>query len=131
MSYQYFALIQPDSDADISKLKENLDAFYANKSKQPSISLEDNSILVDFEDFDFEIYYAEDEHVIDESIEMSEDFEVDFNEMAIDKEKVKLCAKRFEISGSDDDFDMNFMNDSLFILEQIEKFKGVTILNLN
>ena len=54
MSYQYFALIQPDSDADISKLKENLETFYANKSKQPSISLEDNSILVDFEDFDFE-----------------------------------------------------------------------------
>jgi hypothetical protein len=31
-SYRYFALIQPDSNADVTTLKENLDTFYSKSS---------------------------------------------------------------------------------------------------
>lgn len=129
MSYQYFALIHNDSNADINVLKENLDVFYSKTSKKPTISLTDKELKISFTDFDFQIYLSEEKSVLEESVEMADDFKVDYSEMEFDKEKVKTCSKRFEIS-ADDDFDMEYFNDSLFILEQIEKFNGITIFNI-
>lgn len=130
MSYQYFALIQPDSNADIITLKENLDSFYLKSSKKPNISILDKNITIAFDNFTFQIYLSDDDSVIEESIEMADDFKTDYNHNEFDKEKLKLCSKRFDISGSDDDYDMDYFNDSLFILQQIEKFDGITILNI-
>ena len=130
MSYQYFALIQPDSNADILALKENLDAFYSKLSNKPTISLQDKNITIAFGSFTFQIFLSEDDSVLEESIEMADDFKTDYAENEFDKEKLKRCSKRFDISGSDDDYDMDYFNDSLFILEQIEKFKGITILRI-
>ena len=48
--------------------------------------------------------------------------------LAID-ESTGTCKKRFEIWG-DEDFDMDYFNDSLYIIEQIEKFDGIIIFNL-
>lgn len=64
------------------------------------------------------------------SFRQTDDFKTDYNYNDIDKEKLKLCSKRFDISGSDDDYNMDYFNDSLFILGQIEKFNGITILSI-
>jgi hypothetical protein len=130
MAYQYFALIQPESDADIKTLKENLDAFYAKSSKKPNISLVDKTITIAFDNFTFKIYLSDDDSVIEESVEMADDFKTDYTYNEFDKEKLKLCSKRFDISGSNEDYNMDYFNDSLFILGQIEKFSGITILSI-
>jgi len=129
-SYRYFALVQPDSNADITTLKENLDTFYSKSSKKPCILLRDKEIEILFDNFTFTISFSDSDWVIEESIEMADDFDTDYNLNDIDKEKLKLCSKRFDITGSDADANMDYFNDSLFILSQIEKFTGVTILDI-
>jgi hypothetical protein len=129
-SYRYFALVQPDSNADITTLKENLDTFYSKSSKKPNILLRDKEIEILFDNFTFTISFEDSDWIIEESIEMADDFETDYNLNDIDKDKLKLCSKRFYISGSRADANMDYFNDSLFILSQIEKFTGVTILDI-
>ena len=129
-SYRYFALIQPDSNADVTTLKENLDTFYSKSSKKPSILLRDKEIEILFDNFTFTISFSDSDWVIEESIEMADDFDTDYNLNDIDKDKLKLCSKRFDITGNRADANMDYFNDSLFILSQIEKFTGVTILDI-
>lgn len=123
--YSYSAYISPSSNADIKVLKEFLDAFYQESDNK--ITLSDNQITITFDDeYNFYIYLAEEEHVNQEALEIADYLEEDWNENLYDKEKLKASKKRFEIWG-DPDFDMDYFNDSLFIIEQVEKFNDIII----
>jgi hypothetical protein len=123
--YSYSAYISPSSNADIKVLKEFLDAFYQESDNK--ITLSDNQITITFDDeYNFYIYLAEEEHVNQEALEIADYLEEDWNETSYDKEKLKASKKRFEIWG-DPDFDMDYFNDSLFIIEQVEKFNDIII----
>jgi hypothetical protein len=123
--YSYSAYIPPSSNADIKVLKEFLDAFYQESDNK--ITLSDNQITITFDDeYDFYIYLAEEEHVNQEALEIADYLKEDWNENFYDKEKLKASKKRFEIWG-DPDFDMDYFNDSLFIIEQVEKFNDIII----
>ncbi|MGN7810310.1 hypothetical protein [Flavobacterium sp. 22076] len=123
--YSYSAYISPSSNADIKVLKEFLDAFYQESDNK--ITLSDNQITITFDDeYNFYIYLAEEEHVNQEALEIADYLEEDWNETPYDKEKLKASKKRFEIWG-DQDFDMDYFNDSLFIIEQVEKFNDIII----
>jgi len=123
--YSYSAYISPSSNADIKVLKEFLDAFYQESDNK--ITLNDNQITITFDDeYNFYIYLAEEEHVNQEALEIADYLEEDWNENPYDKEKLKASKKRFEIWG-DPDFDMDYFNDSLFIIEQVEKFNDIII----
>ncbi len=123
--YSYSAYISPSSNADIKVLKEFLDAFYQESDNK--ITLSDNQITITFDDeYNFYIYLAEEEHVNQEAFEIADYLEEDWNETSYDKEKLKASKKRFEIWG-DPDFDMDYFNDSLFIIEQVEKFNDIII----
>jgi hypothetical protein len=128
--YQYLAFIQPDSDADLTVLKNNLESFYAKSSRLPKISQIDKAITVDFDNYKFEIFLSDGSHVIEEAAEMANDRVTDYAENSFDKEKLKTSSKRFEISGEDDP-DMDYFNDSLFIVETTEKFKGVIVFDVD
>jgi len=123
--YSYSAYISPSSNADIKVLKEFLDAFYQESDNK--IILNDNQITITFDDeYNFYIYLAEEEHVNQEALEIADDLEEDWNENIYDKEKLKVSKKRFEVWG-DSDFDMDYFNDSLFIIDQLEKFNDIII----
>lgn len=123
--YSYSAYISPSSNADIKVLKEFLDAFYQESDNK--IILSDNQITITFDDeYNFYIYLAEEEHVNQEALEIADYLEEDWNETPYDKEKLKASKKRFEIWG-DPDFDMDYFNDSLLIIEQVEKFNDIII----
>lgn len=123
--YSYSAYISPSSNADIKVLKEFLDAFYQESDNK--IILSDNQITITFDDeYNFYIYLAEEEHVNQEALEIADYLEEDWNENPYDKEKLKASKKRFEIWG-DPDFDMDYFNDSLFIIDQLEKFNDIII----
>jgi hypothetical protein len=128
--YHYLAFIQPDSDADLTVLKNNLESFYAKSSRRPNISQIDKVITVDFDNYKFEISLSDGSHVIEEAAEIANDRAADYAENNFDKEKLKTSSKRFEISG-EDDIDMDYFNDSLFIVEITEKFKGVIVFDVN
>ncbi|SHG30693.1 hypothetical protein [Flavobacterium johnsoniae] len=123
--YSYSAYISPSSNADIKVLKEFLDAFYQESDNK--IILNDNQITITFDDeYNFYIYLAEEEHVNQEALEIADYLEEDWNETPYDKEKLKVSKKRFEVWG-DSDFDMDYFNDSLFIIDQLEKFNDIII----
>lgn len=123
--YSYSAYITPSSNADITVLKDYLEDFY--QEENPEILLSDNEIKITFDnEYNFYIYLATEEHVNQEALEIADDLETDFNENLYDKEKLKASKKRFEMWG-DPDFDMDYFNDSLFIIEQIEKFNDIII----
>jgi len=123
--YSYSAYISPSSNADIKVLKEFLDEFYQESDNK--ITLNDNQITITFDDeYNFYIYLAEEEHVNQEALEIADYLEEDWNETPYDKEKLKASKKRFEVWG-DPDFDMDYFNDSLFIIDQVEKFNDIII----
>ncbi len=131
--YSYLAFIQPTSNADINILKTNLENFYANQmlEVQPKISLVDNKITLTFKDgYSFFIFLSDEEHIITEAKEFAEETKLDWAEEPFDKEKLKTSKKRFEIWGNDD-YHMNYFNDSLFIIEEIENFSDIIIFYLN
>jgi hypothetical protein len=128
--YQYLAFIQPGSDADLTVLKNNLVSFYAKTNRHPNISQIDKTITVAFDNYKFQIFLSDEGHIIEEAAEIANDRTTDYAENNFDKEKLKASSKRFEISG-EDDFDMDYFNDSLFIVETIEKFKGVIVFNVD
>ncbi|KQO25056.1 hypothetical protein ASF10_07760 [Flavobacterium sp. Leaf82] len=130
--YSYLAFITPDSNASLIALKNNLETFY-NKSEtadKPEIVLDNDQIELVFKD-EYRLYiaYSQEEYVNEEALELAEEHELDWNENIIDKAKLQTCNKRFEIWG-DDDFDMDYFNDSLYIIEQIENFDDVIIFSI-
>lgn len=127
--YSYSVYILPSSNATIATLKAYLEKFYqkSDAGDQPEIVLSDNQITILFNDeYHFYIYLSEEKHVNEEALEIVEDLEEDWNQEPFDKEKLKTAQKRFEVWG-DQDFDMDYFNDSLFIIDQIEKFSDIII----
>ncbi|CAD0004151.1 hypothetical protein [Flavobacterium chungangense] len=128
--YSHLVFIPPSSNATIAILKEYLDDFYQRPviEDKPKIVSDNKRITITFSDgYNFYIHLAKEDYVITEAAEIADYRKTDWNENAFDKEKLKASGKRFEIWG-DPDFDMDYFNDSLFILEIIEKFNDVIIL---
>ena len=127
--YSYLAFITPTSDASLIALKNNLETFYDRPviENKPEILLEDNQINIIFDD-EYQLYiaFSEEEYVNEEALEIAQEQQLDWNENTFDKTVLETCRKRFEIWG-DDDFDMDYFNDSLFVIEQIEQFSDVII----
>ncbi|MCC9066155.1 hypothetical protein [Flavobacterium piscisymbiosum] len=127
--YSYLAFIAPNSNASLSLLKNNLETFYQKETieNKPEIVLDDNQIDIVFDD-DYRLHIAlsEEEYVNEEALELADQYELDWNENVFDKAKLTTSHKRFEIWG-DDDFDMDYFNDSLFVIEEIENFSDVII----
>lgn len=127
--YSYLAFITPDSDANLIDLKNNLEIFYARPviEDKPEIVLENNQITIIFNDeYRLNIAFSNEEYVNEEAIGIAQEHQLDYNENTFDKTKLETCYKRFEVWG-DDDFDMDYFNDSLFVIEEIEKFNDVII----
>ncbi|MBF4518249.1 hypothetical protein IRZ71_17975 [Flavobacterium sp. ANB] len=129
--YSYLAFIEDSSNADIHALKNNLEDFYAkSENEKPTITFENNQIDILFNnDYSLYVFFSEEEHINDEAREFAAEYKLDWNENTTNKEKLKASKKRFEIWG-DDDFDMDYFNDSLFVIEQIEKFNNVIIFHI-
>lgn len=127
--YSYLAFITPTSDASLIALKNNLETFYQKETieSKPEIVLDENQIDIVFdEDYRLHIAFSDEEYVNEEALELAEQYELDWNENTFDKATLQTCQKRFEIWG-DEDFDMDYFNDSLFVIEEIENFSDVII----
>ncbi|MEO6305219.1 MAG: hypothetical protein ABIP51_18815 [Bacteroidia bacterium] len=131
--YSYLAFIEPGSDANLEILKTNLDEFYAKPTitNKPDITLNSRSITLTFNDgYAFYINLSNEQHVNGEAKEFADTNDLDWYEKPVDKEKLLSCTSRLEIYG-EDDYNMNYFNDSLYIVETIGAFKGVIVFFLN
>ncbi|HEY9257705.1 hypothetical protein [Chitinophaga sp.] len=131
--YSYLAFILPGSNANINTLKNELTDFYSKPviDDQPVISINGNDISVRFQDdYTFHIVFSAEAHVNTEARELAEEQALDWNEAPFDKTALAQSASRFEIWG-EQDFDMDYFNDSLFIIQKIEEFDNVIIFQNN
>lgn len=128
--YNHLAFIYPESNVTIEDVKISLEEFYTNKKIKPSIMQSDNDIVLKFDNYKFHIHLSKDKHVIEEAREIAEDRNIDWADKKFDKELLKQSSSRLEIWG-EEDFDMDYFNDSLLIVETIGKLDGLTIFEVN
>lgn len=118
--YQYFGLIPPGSNATLQGLKEKLYTFYSESEDLFELKLEGNRLQLLLGDYAFTIHYIDAPHVLKESVEISERLKGESDAKAT----IASCKARFEMHG-DEDEDMDYFNDSLYIQEEWEDFEGV------
>lgn len=131
--YSYLAFLLPGSNANIDTLKSALTDFYAKPviDNKPTISIEGDEISVRFEDeYTFHIAFSAEAHVNIEARELAEEQALDWNEEPFDKAALAQSVSRFEIWG-EEDYDMDYFNDSLFIVQKIEEFTNIIIFQNN
>lgn len=115
--YQYLILIDAEQSFAISDLKQKLEATYANSSQEVEIRQEGDYIEVDIEGYVFSVNLSKEEHVLAESEELVAEAK---NTKGTDWETtISRCFQRVEMAGSPDP-NMDFFNDSLYVLEAIE-----------
>ncbi|TND04098.1 MAG: hypothetical protein FD123_3869 [Bacteroidetes bacterium] len=122
--YEYLILIAPDSDATLEKLKIKLEDFYKNDERKVQITLSDRTITLNIDGYNLYVGYSDAEHVQAESQEIAESSAEGKPQQSV----IASCKARFEMHG-DDDEDMDYFNDSLYVQEEIETFKGVFVFD--
>lgn len=128
--YNYMALLEPDSDADLNKLADRLQKRFAASKALIQVQPGKEQLTVTIDEYVFTIYASDSAHVIAESKELADAFKEDYAGNPVERDNVASCARRFEVSGAAD-YEMNYFNESLFILECIETFNGVIILGMD
>lgn len=123
--YDYLAMISENSTLTLELLKEKLEKFYSKNERKIDISLTDKSIHLQIENFTFYISLNDDDYVLIESHDIAKNFAV----LRTDREQIASCKKRIEISDTDNDDDVDYFNDSLYIIEILESFSGVFVFN--
>ena len=123
--YENLVFISESSDFSLLILKEKLDTFYKTDDRKINTTIVEDTINVKIDNYEFYIGLNEESYVADEIREIVEDCAKDRD----DKDVLLTCKKRLEISGGDEDFDMDYFNDSLYINEKIQEFKNVFIYN--
>lgn len=120
--YEYLILVSDNSDITLKDVYDKLEAFYEKDERQVKISFTSNNIHIKVENFAFYVSWNEEEYVLEESQEM-EEFAIK------NKEMIKACKRRIEMSDTGNDPDTNYFNDSLYIMEILESFKDVYVFN--
>ncbi|MGL1889596.1 MAG: hypothetical protein OCD76_23985 [Reichenbachiella sp.] len=113
-SYQYFILIK-DESFKLNEIKGALKAHYTKKGKEDDVHFyNERHLLVNMgDDYYFHFQLDTSEGVLQESKEISENYKGDK-----DKSVITSCSSRVEFWG-DEDSDGDYINDHMFILEQL------------
>lgn len=123
MAYQAFVLLPSDSDASIEEVRRILEDYYSDDERDVTFNETENKLTVTIDDeWDLYIDRNSKPHVIRESQEMAEMFAA----QRPDKDEIASSGVRLEISTDDDD-DMDYFNDYVEILEQLESFPGAKL----
>lgn len=119
MSTPYYCVTMPlssDSDLTTAALAFRLGL----RLPEYNVSHHDNRINVAIDDWSLSIWLSKENWVNIEANEMA-DMHPDWPEL----ERLRDSSKRLELSSYCDDSGMEHFNTYLFILEEIDKFKGV------
>lgn len=120
--YEHLILVSNDSDIALKDVYTKLVSFYEQDERNVKVSFTSNNIHIKIENFAFYVSWNEEEYVLEESQEM-EEFAIK------NKEVIKTCKKRIEMSDTGNDPETSYFNDSLYILEIIESFKNVYVFH--
>ncbi|RXK83008.1 hypothetical protein [Filimonas effusa] len=132
MSYTHLAYLKPGKSIDLETLENNIAARYEGmkNSTKPVIVDEAGMLRISFNSYNFYITLVSASHVAVEARETAEQVDKDWAENAYDKGALKESTIRLDFYG-DADPEMEYFNDSLFILEEIEKTGDTIIFHSN
>ncbi len=123
--YNYLILVSSESNINSENLHKACEKLLTMGCK--NIETHDESFMLEFaEKYKFYLKLNRETYVAEESAEIArQDFVVDEK-----KENIASCKSRYEMS-ADADPNMDYFNESLFIIEIFEKFPGVFIFDPN
>ena len=124
--YVVLALITPQADADFASVSEAIRTVYERRQIPVQIEQHDKHCILYFDAWSFRIYWEDEPHVLVESQEIA----VKFPSTGIDPAVIASCAQRITTAG-DSDPDMLHFNDYVYVLEVLERFKGVYLFDPN
>jgi hypothetical protein len=121
--YSYLILVTPESDLTFEKLRPACEPLL--KQGCENITVESDGLTFHFAgDYKFYLHLNAEPHVEEESVEMAAEEFVPQDKKAA----VASCRIRYEMH-ADPDPDMEYFNESLYILEVLENFAGVFIID--
>ncbi len=125
MSYSHFLFWDETLIEPINTIYKIIDSFYSkHTSKNITITKELNYIEILFPAYKFTFNLNKEKWVIEESIDIAESF----GKKRPDYYRIKNSKERIEFYGKED-FNMDFFNDYLLILENIQREMNVTIFD--
>lgn len=122
-SYEHLILIHENSNFDFEELIKKIETINWGSNKVVIKTKKDSAKLL-INDWEFELAMDAATHIQEESIEMADEF-ASSNPL---KSKIASCSKRLLIGGTPD-YDMEYFNDFVFVLEKIESFSDVYTFN--
>lgn len=126
--YVYLAFVPNTSEASVENLFSLLKEYYQKSNPAAQVILEDQTIYVRFKNYEFKIDLNEEEYVKEEAEELSTIRHEDYQQRDLNKELLRTYTRRFEL-GAPVDPNMDYFNDSLYIVETIEKIEGAIIFS--
>ena len=127
--YQYFAFFTEGSDASLEALQQKLEQSYAGLGRQPEITLNGEQLVLRFGTYHIKVDLNREDYVQEEAQEVGDHFLHNWKEEPLNIELLKTCKQRFEVAG-EEDYDMNYFNDSIYVVEAIDSFSNTEILNV-
>lgn len=122
--YAYLVLIEESSNFEMSTLLERLRNFYIKDNRAIQLSIDDNLLTLGIESFQFHLQW----HTADSIRIESEELASNYLKNTRKRNRIASCSQRIEIS-ADDDPNMSYFNDSLYLLDELSFFKGVHIFD--
>ncbi|MGB0525437.1 MAG: hypothetical protein ACPGJS_20850 [Flammeovirgaceae bacterium] len=122
--YAYLVLIDETSKISLAALEKRLLTAYKKDERVVGITHHQQQIIFYIDNYQFQIGWNETEEVSRESVELA----TNYLHHNWQKNKVAKCRRRLEISG-DFDQNMNYLTDSIRILDEISHFRGTYIFD--
>lgn len=105
--YDAVLLVHPSRSLALADLERVLAAFYAGKSRAPTIASRGSELTVDFGALRFSLVHEDQPHVLLESAEIAKRFARGRR----DQDAIAECAARFVASARGNDPSMEYFND--------------------
>ena len=125
MSYMHFIFQKEKSEDLIGKIGNILESMYSQDSKNKAeVIVSKDRVSLKFADYQFTYAYIGEDWVQEESRDIADTFGKNRKDQSI----LRDSKSRIEFYG-DDDFDMNYFNDYLLMLERIQRQLPVIIFD--
>ncbi len=119
--YESLVLIHPDTPITSAAFASELRRYYERSEQPPTIvECSESRLEIRFTDCIFYVDHDRSAHVVEESAELAEEFGEDTGK----QDRIAACTSRFDIR-ADDDPDMNYFNDYLYIVESCQRLGEV------
>jgi hypothetical protein len=128
--YSFLIYTKPNFSKNIVNIKQEMELFFEKFEEKPIFYLKEEELKISYNDYNFYIAINDEPYILEELSEILEEEQNDYTGNPINKNEIIQSKYRFELWG-DDDFDMDYFNESLFIIEFFESDSNYVIFEVN